>query len=217
MSLLDTLHTELIANKTSGSPMPIVLHGTGGIGKTQIATEYIYAHQNEYSSIFWINAATLETIFLSFRAAAQRLINEHAKITLVTHPDYELIAKNLGMVNLVDKDGFLSVDEAVNGRIVDATKLWFSKKENKNWLLVFDNVDDLETIEIRKFIPIASHGTIIMTSRRPECGALGKGLEVMEMLERDGVDLLLKSARREITVGKPQGEFLFLKSGCIYR
>ena len=33
-----------------------ILYGLGGIGKTQIAIEYIYRHMNDYEYIFWVQA-----------------------------------------------------------------------------------------------------------------------------------------------------------------
>lgn len=206
-SLLESLHTEVEANRTSDSSKPIVLYGTGGIGKTQIVTEYIYSHRKEFSAVFWIKAASPETIYPSFRTALQRLIKEHAKVTLSLNPDYELIAQKLGVAGVVDKHGSVSIDEKHNDRIVDGMKLWFSQEKNRDWLLIFDNVDDLETFGIRTFFPPVAHGTILMTSRRPECGDLGKGLEVIEMLEQEGVELLLRSSRQEIRGDILQGKF----------
>lgn len=94
----------------------------------------------------------------------------------------------------LDSDGKLCADiETAN----TAVKRWFCKQENPGWLLVFDNVDDLESFKISFFIPTCDHGTIIMTSRRPECVDLGagSGIPVEEMEEADGIELLLKCAK----------------------
>lgn len=208
--LLDTLDAEVKANACARS-RPIVLHGTGGVGKTQIVTEYIYLHREEYDSVFWINTSSPETILQGFRAAAQRVIRQHANITLGANPDYALVAKSLGMVGVVDENGTLSIDEKYNQAIIDGMKLWFSKEGNKKWLLVFDNADDLETFKIKTFIPQKDHGTIIITSRRPGCADLGKGLEVKEMLELEGLSLLLATAGLE----QLHGKFLFLQSSAM--
>lgn len=164
------------------------------MGKTQIALEYVYTHKMRYTSIFWIDAASEETTNLGFRAAAERLIKHHATIKNVK-PDYPRIAQLIGMHGVVDENGQVSMEKEVAQRIVEGMKQWFSRPENPNWLLVFDNVDDLESFNISSFIPNIQ-GTIIMTSRRPECASLGKGLEVGEMLEKEGLALLIKSARK---------------------
>ena len=36
----------------------MVLHGLGGIGKTQIAVQYAYIHQKDYTSVWWVNASS---------------------------------------------------------------------------------------------------------------------------------------------------------------
>jgi CO dehydrogenase nickel-insertion accessory protein CooC1 len=53
----------------------IAIHGLGGIGKTRIAVEYIYAYERDYNAIFWANADTNDTLTLSFVAMARQLLD----------------------------------------------------------------------------------------------------------------------------------------------
>lgn len=69
---LDELHQRLAAGGTT-AVLPAALHGMGGIGKTQIATEYIYRHLRDYDLIWWIQAAQPAQIRASMTELAQRL------------------------------------------------------------------------------------------------------------------------------------------------
>ncbi|MCW2913476.1 MAG: hypothetical protein JWN52_1544 [Actinomycetia bacterium] len=52
--LLDELHARLSQGTTA--VLPEALHGMGGVGKSQIAIEYVYRHTQDYDLIWWIPA-----------------------------------------------------------------------------------------------------------------------------------------------------------------
>ena len=54
---LESLHAVLQKREPVGI-RPAGLTGMGGIGKTQLAVEYVYRHKDDYpDGIFWVNAA----------------------------------------------------------------------------------------------------------------------------------------------------------------
>ena len=58
----------------SGSTVTVQsLRGMGGVGKTQLATEYCHAHAGEYDLVYWITAEESATIADQFTALAQLL------------------------------------------------------------------------------------------------------------------------------------------------
>ncbi|SEF89170.1 Tetratricopeptide repeat-containing protein [Actinacidiphila yanglinensis] len=58
---LADLHDSLSAGG-SAAVLPEALHGLGGVGKSQIAIEYIYRHASEYDVVWWIPAERPEQI-----------------------------------------------------------------------------------------------------------------------------------------------------------
>jgi hypothetical protein len=83
---LDRLHAILQTRQPVGI-RPAGLTGMGGIGKTQLAVEYVYRHKNDYpGGIFWVNAA---------EPLAQGLAQIGAKLrpeTLAQSSDHQLTA-----------------------------------------------------------------------------------------------------------------------------
>jgi tetratricopeptide (TPR) repeat protein len=69
---LEQLGIRLTAGGTA-AVLPSTLHGMGGIGKTQIATEYIYRHLQDYDVIWWIDAARETQIRASLTDLARQL------------------------------------------------------------------------------------------------------------------------------------------------
>ncbi|KAJ7348471.1 hypothetical protein DFH08DRAFT_743874 [Mycena albidolilacea] len=79
----------------------------------------------------------------------------------------------------------------------DALK-WLVANQD-GWLLFFDNADD-PTINLYKFFPKCKHGNILITSRNPGlCPHVGSHSLVSDLEETDAVQLLLRSASKEVT------------------
>ncbi len=70
--LLEQLGKRLTAGGTT-AVLPSALHGMGGIGKTQMAVEYIYRHLQDYDLIWWIEAARATQIRAGFTELARQL------------------------------------------------------------------------------------------------------------------------------------------------
>jgi hypothetical protein len=71
-----------------------IIASLGGIDKTRIALEYIYAHENDFNSIFWVNADRNETIVSSFVGVAQQIVDCEAKsFPEHTTPNFTSIAQ----------------------------------------------------------------------------------------------------------------------------
>ena len=138
----------------------VVLWGLGGFGKSRIALEYSRTYQKDYSAVLWINAATYESVEESFAQAATAL---RSRISSQRNPP--------------------SVDARANVQLVQQ---WLKSDKNKDWLLILDSLDDLDSFDCRSLIPQCSHGSIIVTSTLSHTASV---LD-FEGLETSGLDLV---------------------------
>jgi len=77
-----------------------------------------------------------------------------------------------------------------------AFKQWLSRVENTDWLLIFDNADNLESVRISKYFPESSWGHIVLTSRdQGAIGTVAKDGSVLDRLEvGEAIAVLLQKA-----------------------
>lgn len=145
---LAEIHTKLSGD---GSRRTVVLHGLGGIGKTQLSLAYSKRHKDSYSAIFWLNIKDENSIKQSFARIAKQILREHPSASWLSNVD-------------VDKN----LDEAV-----DAVKAWLSLPNNTRWLIIYDNYDnpklprntDSAAVDIQKFLPESYQGFVLITTR----------------------------------------------------
>ncbi|KAK5308775.1 hypothetical protein LTR93_012392, partial [Exophiala xenobiotica] len=96
----------------------VVLHGLGGIGKTQLAIKYAIRHKEKYTAIFWLNANDEDSLKLSFRRMAQRILEDQEG-----RPSTRALAS-------VDLDGDLD-------HVVTAVTTWLNLRRNTRWLMIY--------------------------------------------------------------------------------
>ena len=155
-SLAGVLETDLFVGRTEeisrlrsefqgdGSQRRVVLlHGMGGIGKTQLVVKFAKDYRNEYSAIFWLKGNNEESLKQSYTNIARRVQD--------AYPSFEPIRDAI-QTNETDK-------------IVDAVKKWLSLERNSMWILIFDNVDDFETYRIDRYLPDSHQGFVLVTTR----------------------------------------------------
>ncbi|MFL5703510.1 MAG: tetratricopeptide repeat protein [Ktedonobacteraceae bacterium] len=75
--------------------------------------------------------------------------------------------------------------------IVRAVKRWLVTHEN--WLLILDNVDDLEMIN--DFLPMHGTGNFLLTTRLQALGSIAQSIEVEKMGLDEGVMFLLRRTK----------------------
>lgn len=161
-----------------------IIHGLGGVGKTQLSVEYTRKHHKSYSAVFWIDSSTKDRVKRSIADLASRL------------PPHQLSEKARQYLENMSS----GIDEAVEGVLN-----WFSQLSNDQWLLVFDNVDrehavpltSIEAFNVEAYFPTADHGSILITSRLAglwESGA--KDLKLRPVDQIQGKTILENSSGR---------------------
>ncbi|KAI0401063.1 hypothetical protein F4802DRAFT_609620 [Xylaria palmicola] len=173
---------------SDGSRRVVVLHGLGGIGKTQLAVTYAKRYRDEYSAIFWLNIKDETSIQQSFTQVAKQILQQYPDATHLSSLDMK-------------QD---------HGEIVDAVKSWLSLPGNTRWLLIYDNFDDPKlgndtgdgSINIGRFLPKAYQGAVIITTRLSQVN-LGHLIRIQKLESNDGLQILATtSGRNGIHQGK---------------
>lgn len=182
-----------------------LLHGIGGVGKSQLAAEFARKNQENFSAIFWIVGNSKERLKRSIAALAQRL------------PPHQI---PMEMIISLSKDATPDFDTIAKGVLE-----WFSKRSNDKWLLIFDNVDreysaqseDPEAFNIKEYLPEADQGSILITSRLTSMWHLAGSSLTLEPLGQLQGELLLNSVVEIPLVGRLKQTVTSQKASVLIR
>ncbi|QRV94760.1 nephrocystin-3 protein [Ceratobasidium sp. AG-Ba] len=134
-----------------------VLHGLGGVGKTQLALKFVELYKNDYQYVFYIDCTSTNTL----------------------NADLISIARERGV-----------------GETADDALTWLANIHG-NWLMVYNNADDI-TINLRGYFPPSPHGSIIITTRNRGAVNLAHDMDaacqVTAMPDEEARELLNKAA-----------------------
>ncbi|KAI9889407.1 MAG: hypothetical protein M1814_005343 [Vezdaea aestivalis] len=112
-------------------------------------------------------------------------INASSTETITT--DFSRVAESMGL------------QPKVNG--TNTLKSWLSAPNNRHWLLIFDNADELAAVCLSKYYPKAGWGHIIVTSR--DQSAIGYVSQDGTSLERLTVSDAVSALLDKVQVRKP--------------
>ncbi|OQE94229.1 hypothetical protein PENNAL_c0004G02119, partial [Penicillium nalgiovense] len=174
---LDEISKALHPNHKAQKQQRLVLGGMGGIGKTQLAITYAKSGGGSYSSVFWLNAVSKATLNDSFRSVAHAIFDIEDSRVL---DDKELVIR---------------------------VHRWLCAPKNTRWLLIFDNYDDPDQFRVDDYYPPASHGAIMVTTRRPYLVA-GNVLHIKPLQTADSLAILQTLSKRENVQSDPYAKRL---------
>ncbi len=161
----------------------VLLHGLGGIGKTQLAVASMKEHRDTYSAIFWLNGKNEDMLKHSFAQMAKRLHIEYPSSTLLRR----------------------AAEEKDADQVVAAINQWLSIKGNTQWILIFDNVDnpkipgisDPQAYDVRLYFPAVHQGSILITTRSSRL-KIGEVVSVRKLLDiQECITILASTSGRE--------------------
>jgi len=172
---IEEMEEHLLATKAQDGRKILIFHGLGGVGKTQLAIAYARKHQHTYSAIVWVNGYSRDTVLQSLVA----------------------FGRHAGVSGASDSTASMTQQAPDMEAEADAMLRWLALEKNRRWLMIFDNVDrdiqsddDIQAYDVTSFVPPADHGSILITTRLPSLGEIGKSTEITRLQPDQAVELL---------------------------
>lgn len=156
-----------------------VLHGLGGIGKTQLAVEFASQHHRKFSAVFWLDGRSNNSLLQSIASCASRIPAGQISVSSRTYS-----ARSNSNINIV-------VQEVMS---------WLAQEANGQWLLIFDNVDrdynsfnsDPDAYDVKQYFSGTDHGSILVTTRLAKLEQLGDS-QPLGKVDRDQARAIFQS------------------------
>ncbi|KAF7191722.1 Nephrocystin-3 [Pseudocercospora fuligena] len=138
-----------------------VVHGLGGIGKTQLCAHFARKHSTSFSAVIWLDASSKDSLEQSIERCADRILS--------ADQSYQGLVRTSDPSKRADANG--------SAREPEHTPLWrlntwLSEDANSQWLLVYDNLDrewrygdDPLAFDFLHYLPSVDHGNVLINTR----------------------------------------------------
>jgi hypothetical protein len=167
-----------------------VLHGLGGIGKTQLTLEFARRHHHLFSSVFWWDGRSKDILRRSIASCATRIPPGQIPETSRAY----------------------TVDSTPNiDAILNDVREWLTRPDNTTWLLIIDNVDleynpqggDPDAYDVERYLPGSDHGYVLITTRLAKLAQLDEQPQQLGKVDKEQAQAIFKSRYRG-HYGKPR-------------
>lgn len=154
-----------------------VVHGLGGMGKTQLCVEYVRRHKEEFAAVFWVDGSSKDSLRQSLASAARRagLSGPDA------HDVEDAIAALHQWLSLKANRGWLLVLDNVD----------------REWRGAGGR-DDPQAYDFNDFLPPADHGNLLITTRLARLQRTKASLRMSGVGKDVGREMLESRAGREL-------------------
>lgn len=161
----------------STSTKYFALSGMGGLGKTEIATEFAFRHRQKFDAVFWVKADEVAKLDQSYSQIAQILGLETA-----AESTSQVVSK--GLVKEWLSHPYMRLPLEGHSEV--------SSQAQATWLIIFDNAD--EPSIVADYWPVMGNGSVLITSRDPLAktyySTKVSGVDLEPFSDADGASLL---------------------------
>ncbi|KAL7522556.1 hypothetical protein ACHAWX_007296 [Stephanocyclus meneghinianus] len=168
---LTRLHSRFLAQDLGRKAViKVEVIGMGGVGKSQLVTEFVYRHfPVDYGLVVWVNAETSDTLVADYRQLLADLASDNS--------DAKMQAVD---INKRSED----VVSEVKSRLFRCSL---------PWLLVMDNLEDHGLLDT--FVPhgAVTRGHVLITTRHVDEDSASKNLELSCFNADESVEFLRRS------------------------
>lgn len=173
-----------------------ILRGLGGMGKTQLAVDFARRHHRQYSSVFWLDGKSEDSLKRSIANCANRIPQGQIPETSRAYT-----ADGSADVNAVVRD----------------VMSWLARPDNSAWLLIFDNVDreydprgdDPDAYDVKRYFSGADHGSVLVTTRIASLEQLGVSQQLGKVDEEQAQSIFNSWYRRKYGESRVVGVLVY--------